>query len=183
MIAMKMPGVESVSKVGVWIAGFAVGAMMIHITIDVLLKYTLNQAVPGTLEIVSAYYMVAAVFFPIAALEISRSSISVDVIYQFLPRAMQVISMALVYLASVIVYWSLAWNSWRDALRSFEVGEVMMGGVMSVSIWPSRFVMPVSLLVAGVVCLWHLALLLTSASARAQLIAVLGPQDAEQEGA
>jgi hypothetical protein len=42
-------------------------------------------------------------------------------------------------------------------------------------IWPSRFLMPVSLLLAGAVCLWHLWRLLTSTQAREELMATRGP--------
>lgn len=180
---MKLPGMQRLANVGVWISGLATLAMMVHITADVALKYLLNQGVPATLEIVSTYYMVATVFLPIAALELSKSSIAVDVVYQYLPRPLQFVCMVVVYLTSVIVYLTLAWNSWGDALRAFRVGEVMMGGVSAVSVWPSRFVMPISLLVAGAVCLWHLILLFVSKEARDTLMLLQGPEVEVKEGA
>ena len=44
------------------ISGLLLLVMMLHVTLDVALKYLLNQPVPGTLEVVSYYYMVGTVF-------------------------------------------------------------------------------------------------------------------------
>ena len=167
--------VRRLSDVGVWLAGISTLLMMAHISADVALKYLINWPIPGTLEIVSAYYMVAAVFLPIAIVELYRSSIAVDTVYQFLPRSLKFFCMILVFVTSAVVYMTLAWTSWGDALRSFAVGEVIMGNI-AVSVWPSRFLMPVSLLLAGIVCLWHLSRLLFSKEGRDELIAVTEPQ-------
>jgi TRAP-type C4-dicarboxylate transport system permease small subunit len=170
---MILAAVRRLSNVGVWLSGLTTMAMMIHITVDTVLRL-FNFPIYGTVEIVSAYYMVAAVFLPIAIVELYHQSISVDTVYQFLPRRLKLVCMIVVFLGSAIVYLTLAWTSWGDSVRSFQVNEVVMGTV-PIIIWPSRFLMPVSLLLAGAVCLWHLWRLLTSAQAREELMAIHGP--------
>lgn len=178
---MILVSLRRVSNAGVWIAGLTTIAMMIHITVDSVLRL-FNVPILGTLEIVSAYYMVAAVFLPIAVVELYQESISVDTIYQYLPRTLKFVCMVVVFVASAIVYLMLAWTSWGDSVRSFQVKEVVMGTV-PIIIWPSRFLMPVSLLFAGAVCLWHLWRLLTSTQGREELMAIRGPQkEADQAG-
>jgi TRAP-type C4-dicarboxylate transport system permease small subunit len=178
---MILSAVRRLSNVGVWLAGLATMAMMVHITVDAVLRL-FNVPIFGTLEIVSAYYMVAAVFLPIAVVELYQESISVDTVYQYLPRTLKFACMVVVFVASAIVYLMLAWTSWGDSVRSFQVKEVVMGTV-PIIIWPSRFLMPVSLLLAGAVCLWHLWRLLTSTQAREELMATRGPQlDAARAG-
>lgn len=172
--------VRRLSDVGVWLAGLSTLLMMVHITADVALKYLFNWPVPGTLEIVSTYYMVAAVFLPIAVVELYRASIAVDTVYQFLPRPVQFLCMIIVFVTSATVYLTLAWTSWGDALRSFAIGEVIMGNI-AVSVWPSRFLMPISLFVAGVVCLWYLYRLLMTKEGRDELIALKEPTVEEAE--
>ncbi len=162
------------SYIGVWLAGLTTMLMMIHITVDSVLRL-FNVPIKGTVEIVSAYYMVAAVFLPIAVVELYHESISVDTIYQFLPRPLQFVCMVVVFSTSAIVYFMLAWTSWGDSWRSFQSGEVVMGTV-PIIIWPSRFLMPVSLVLAGSVCLWHLWRLLSSDEGREELIAIHRPQ-------
>lgn len=158
-----------VTEACLWISSLFLIAMMIHVSLDVALKYTLNMPVPGTLEIVSAYYMVAGVFLPIAAVELLRSAIVVDVAYMFMPRGMKAFCILLGLVASVLVYGVLTWTSWGDAVRSFKIREVMMGTVL-VSVWPSRFVLPVAFLAAAGVCLWHIWAFFTSPEHRSYLI-------------
>jgi TRAP-type C4-dicarboxylate transport system permease small subunit len=171
---MQDTALKRLSLAGVWLAGATTLLMMIHICADVALKYLFNWPIPATLEVVSAYYMVASVFLPIAAVELAHSSISVDTVYQFLPRRGRIAAMALVFAASAAVYLLLAWISWGDARRSFTFGEVMFGTVPLV-VWPSRFLMPLGLSAAGIVCLWHLGCLIGSHTGREQLIAARGP--------
>ena len=83
---------------------------------------------------------------------------------------------ALVLLLCVAAYAGLARITWLDALRSFDRGEVVMGPV-TVVIWPSRFILPISFALAGLVCLWHLARLAVSRDARAELIAPPSPDE------
>lgn len=146
-------------------------AMMVHVSADVALKYVMNRPIPGTLEIVSAYYMVAGVFLPIAAVELTRSSIGVDVAYQYFPPWMKMLCMLMVLTGSTAVYFLLAYTSFGDAMRSFRIREVMMGNVM-VSVWLSRFVLPISFGMAGLVCLYQLWTFLTDAQARANLMSI-----------
>jgi TRAP-type C4-dicarboxylate transport system permease small subunit len=159
------------SVLTVTVSGIFLFAMMIHVSADVVLKYAMNKPIPGTLEVVSAYYMVAGVFLPIAAVELTRTSISVDVAYQFMPRGMQTACMVLVLAGSAAVYLVLAYTSAGDALRSFRIREVMMGNVL-VSVWISRFVLPVSFLLAGAVCVYQLFCFLTDQNERNRLMAI-----------
>jgi TRAP-type C4-dicarboxylate transport system permease small subunit len=152
------------------VSGLALLVMMVQVSADVTLKYLFNKAIPGTLELVSTYYMVAGVFLPIAAVEFVRASISVDVAYQFLPRWMKIVSMTLVLVASIAVYLVLAYTSLGDALESLRRREMMMGNVF-VSVWASRFVLPVSFGLAGVVCIAQLWGFMTDPKTRAGLLA------------
>jgi TRAP-type C4-dicarboxylate transport system permease small subunit len=143
--------------------------MMLHVCADVGMKYAFNQPIPGTLEVVSYYYMVWAVFLPLALVELTRSAVSVELFFNMFPRPVQVVCIAFVLMLCVVTYTGLSWITWFDALRSFSRNEVVMGPV-TVVVWPSRFILPVSFALAGMVCLWHFARLLFSADARSELV-------------
>lgn len=164
------------SDITLVIAGLALFAMMVQVSADVLLKYVANKPIPGTLEFVSAYYMVAGVFLPIAAVELTRSSIAVDVAYQFMPRKMQAACMFIVLVGCIGLYLLLAYTSFGDAMRSYRIGEVMMGNVL-VSVWVSRFILPVSFLLAGLVCLLHLWRFITDPKGRQELLGLSDPAE------
>lgn len=178
---MVFSGLKRLSNFSMWIGGIFMLAMMIHITADVFMKYVFNQPILGTLEIVSTYYMVAGVFLPIAAVEMARGSIGVDVAYQFMPRSMKIFCTAVTLLGSAAVYLVLVWTSWKDAVRSFNIGEMMMGSSL-VIVWPSRFAMPISLVLAGLVCVYYLIGLFASADLRERLIALDAMPDSDANG-
>lgn len=165
------------SNLTLLLSGLFLFAMMVHVAADVALRYAMNSPIPGTLEIVSAYYMVAGVFLPLAAVELARASIAVDAAYQFMPRVMKASCMTMVLTLSAAVYLVLAYTSWGDAMRSFRINEQMMGQHF-VTVWPSRFVLPVSFFLAGVICVAYLYQFFTDKEVRAKLV---GVHDVEQE--
>ena len=77
--------------------------MMLHVCADVALKYLMSRPIEGTLEIVSYYYMVAAVFLPLAFVELTRSAVAVDLFFIMMPRAMKIACMGLVLLTMFTV--------------------------------------------------------------------------------
>uniref|UniRef100_UPI003B52927F TRAP transporter small permease n=1 Tax=Roseovarius indicus TaxID=540747 RepID=UPI003B52927F len=166
---MKFNPLFKLADASVLIAGLAMLSMMTHVTADVVLKYTVNKPIAGTLEIVSAYYMVAVVFLPLAAVEMAREAISVDILYNWLPRRLKIVCMLLALLLSLAVYCGLFWVTLRDAMRSYEIGEVIAGTVY-ISVWMSRFVLPISFALALAMTSWHLMRFVFSPSARAQLL-------------
>jgi len=143
-------------------------AMMIHVCADVFMKYVANRPIQGTLEVVSYYYMVWAVFFPLAFVELTRSAVAVDIFFNMMPKFMKVACMALVLAVCAATYAGLSYITWADALRSFSRNEVVMGPV-AVVVWPSRFVLPISFALAGFVCLWHFGRLCLDSRARDDL--------------
>lgn len=151
------------------ISGLLLLVMMLHVVLDVFMKYVFNQPVPGTIEIVSYYYMVGAVFLPIAFVELSRGSVAVDLFYTMMSRPLKVACMCLVLLLCAAVYAGLAWSTYGDAIRSLSTGEVVMGPVVVV-VWPSRFVLPLSFGLGAMICLFHLAKLVSDKSARDLLV-------------
>lgn len=151
------------------LAGILLILMMLHITVDVFLKALFNSPIQGTLEVTAYYYMVGAVLLPVAAVELAQASISADVFYNLMSRRNKIVLMALILLLSALVYAGLARITWIDAMRAFNRGEFSMGGV-SMLIWPSRFVLPVSFGLGSIVCLWHLGGLILTARIRNKLI-------------
>lgn len=152
------------------VAGILLILMMLNITLDVILKAVFNSPIQGTLEVTAYYYMVGAVLLPIAAVELAQASISADVFYNLMPRRTRAVILALILALCAVTYAGLSWITWIDALRAFKRGEFSMGGV-SMLIWPSRFILPVSFLLGGLACLWNLGGLLFSSRAREALLA------------
>jgi TRAP-type C4-dicarboxylate transport system permease small subunit len=132
--------------------GLALVLMMLHVTADVAGKYLLSAPIPGTAEVVASYYMIATVFLPLAYIEIHRRPIVVDLFYDMLPRFLHPALDLLGTLASAAFYAFLAWQSTLIAWNAWEIGE-MVEGAWRVVVWPSRFLLPLGLVLACLVLL------------------------------
>ncbi|MDQ0314575.1 TRAP transporter small permease subunit [Amorphus orientalis] len=138
------------------VAAAALGLMMLHVTADVVGKYAFNHPIPGTAEVVASYYMVAAVFLPLAWVEIKEGSILVEILYDLLPALGRRIALFLATALSALFYGGLAWLSWGPAVTAWRIGEVVEG-TWRVVIWPTKFLLPIGLALACVVMVLRLA--------------------------
>jgi TRAP-type C4-dicarboxylate transport system permease small subunit len=125
-----------------WIGGLALILMMLHIAADVVARYIFNAPLHGTVEIVSAYYMVAVVFLPLAMIERFNGHIVVELVTQHMPRRIQEVLIGIVALLSALYFAAFTWRTWGDALNKFAVGESALGTVQ-VTVWPTRFYLPI----------------------------------------
>ncbi|MGX1306366.1 TRAP-type C4-dicarboxylate transport system permease small subunit [Amorphus suaedae] len=142
-----------VSRAFAVVAGVTVLLMMLHVTTDVLTKYLLNMPIVGTLEIVSHYYMVAAIFLPLAAVERRRGHLFVELFTAKLaPRAILGLD-AMGCLLGVIFAGSITWMSTIEALRRTRSGEIIDAVYYTIPIWPTRWLVPLG---AGLLALMWL---------------------------
>ncbi len=126
---------------------------MLHVTLDVVLRYTLNKPLTGTIEISSYYYMIAVVFLPLAAVELRNGHIAVEIVSQHLRERTQRLLIGAVCVLSSVFYALLTWRTWLEAVEKMHVGE-MYAGSMNLAIWPPRFLMPLGTGLLTVVLLW-----------------------------
>jgi TRAP-type C4-dicarboxylate transport system permease small subunit len=124
------------------IAGVAVILMMLHINLDVLLRYVFSAPFNNTVEIVSPYYIVAIVFLPFALVERLNANIVVELLSQHLPKRMAELLIALVCILTALYFSAFTWAAWGNAVKQYEFGEVIMGN-SDVTVWPTRFYLPI----------------------------------------
>lgn len=137
------------------VAAMALLAMMLHVTADVIGKYVFNTPIPGTAEIVASYYMVSAVFLPLAWVEITEGSITVELLYDLFGRRAKALILFVATALSALFYGGLVWLSWTPAVKAWRIGEVVEG-TWRVVIWPTKFLLPVGLALACLVMVLRL---------------------------
>lgn len=143
------------SKALAILAGVCVLLMMTHVTMDVVMKFAFNHPIENTIEIVSQYYMVAAVFLPLAVVEIRQEHIVVDLFVRKFPPSISRITYIFSSLLTAFFYFLLMHQSYITAMRSTMINEVMMGSSY-VAIWPSRWFLPVGFGAVGLAILLHI---------------------------
>lgn len=126
------------------VAGVSLILMMVHISADVVAKYILRIPMPGTITVVSNYYMILVAFLPLAFTERRNGQISVEVLTTLMPeryqRGLNIVSM--VFCAAVFA--ALAWQGWIEAGRAQQVGAFEIEQNMKLLTWPARYLLPVS---------------------------------------
>ena len=135
------------------LGGIALVLMMLHVNLDVFGRFLLNSPVPGTLEIVSNYYMVAVVFLPLALVERQNAHISVELLSQHLPRGPRLLLIGLASVAAAVYFAAFTWQTWLDALAKYRIGEYIRGQILIVN-WPSRFLLPVGCALITLLLVW-----------------------------
>jgi len=135
-----------------WTGLIASVLMMSHESLEVVGRY-LDHPLPGTTEIVSAYYMIAVAYLPWAYIARNDNHIVADIFTRAIPpKAMFWVEIAIkiLTLAYVSVF---AWQTVVRALQQMRAGEAMQihGGYLPV--WPSRWVLPIA---AGMMAIYLL---------------------------
>jgi TRAP-type C4-dicarboxylate transport system permease small subunit len=144
-----------------------VGLMAVHVIADVSARYLFNQPLPGTIEIVSLYYMVAVIYLPVAYVQSRRQHIVVTQFTDWLPARARLALDGLVGLLATAVLALLAWRGVVEAMRATELGQQSIAGSYSITSWPPRWFVPFGL---GVMALYTI-----TQSARDLAAALSGP--------
>ncbi len=144
-----------------WLAAAAAVLMMVHISVDVISKYVFRTPLPGTITIVSNYYMVLVAFLPLAFAERRNGHIGVEVLTtRFPPRAQRALNIvSLLFCAAV--FGALTWQSWIEAGRALQIGAFEIEFDVKLLTWPARYLLPLGagLMTAALLAKAALALL------------------------
>ncbi|HEY9816717.1 MAG TPA: TRAP transporter small permease [Candidatus Obscuribacterales bacterium] len=133
---------EWVAKSALVLSAMFLVLMALHVSLDVGLRYIYGKSFPGTLEVVSFYYMVAVVFLPLAYVELQHEHISVDVVVGRLPLALQLTFYLFAGSLGLIYFGMLCYQSYLDALSATLRLETAMAN-FKFYLWPSRWALPV----------------------------------------
>ncbi|HBP70058.1 MAG TPA: TRAP transporter small permease [Alcanivorax sp.] len=148
-------------KIGWWLSrmttaltvvgGLAIALMMLHVTLDVVMRSFFNSPLPGTITVVSHYYMIIAAFLPLAFTEQKNSHISVEVFADLLGHHGRRHLTGWTLPLSGLVFVAMALQSWHEANAKQGIEASVVQGNTSIPIWPTYYVLPVSFVLLSVV--------------------------------
>ncbi|MEQ8348029.1 MAG: TRAP transporter small permease [Sneathiellaceae bacterium] len=141
-------------RVCLWVAILAGTLMMLNVTLDVAGRTLFSVPLPGTTEVVSAYYMVAAAYLPWAWLALNDDHIKVDLFARMLPPRAALVQDVFARLATMAYLALFTWQAWVMALQQTAKGEVWEAAGFYIPVWPTRWMLPL----AGGLMLLFLAL-------------------------
>lgn len=143
-----------------WLVIIALGLLIVHVTIDVVCRAFLNLPLSGTILAVSLFYMPMIAFVPLAFTETRGAHITVEILYDMLPKALQRLSDGLAHVLSILVFSALAWRTWGEAMSKYGIGSSEMEGSLRIPTWPSYFFLPLGFALIITVVVWRLVCLL-----------------------
>jgi TRAP-type C4-dicarboxylate transport system permease small subunit len=147
----------------VWVAILAGTLLMIHVSVDVTGRTVFNHPLPGTTEIVSAYYMILAAYLPWAWVAKNDGHISADLFTRMLPPRLAFWNSVGIKVVTIFYTAVFVWQTWLRAAQQTAAGETWQAGAGYIPIWPSRWVLP---LAAGLMCLYLVLRVAADLSAR-----------------
>lgn len=120
--------------------GAALLVMMLHITLGVLLRAVFGITLPGTIELVSFYYMVCAVFAGLALVVLVNEQVIVEVFLSWVPpRALRLIDAIAAFLSALYAA-LLTYGAWLEARSATRFGEMVAVNGLDLATWPSRWI-------------------------------------------
>jgi len=135
----------------VWVSMIAGTLLMIHVSIDVTGRTIFNQPLPGTTEIVSAYYMILVAYLPWAWIARQDNHLSADLFTRMLPPHVAFWNDLGIKIVTIVYTGVFVWQTWLRAAQQMKGGEVWQAGAGYIPIWPSRWVLPIA---AALMCLY-----------------------------
>ncbi|MEC7762152.1 MAG: TRAP transporter small permease subunit [Pseudomonadota bacterium] len=158
--------VRWIVRINLLIGGLAIAAMLLHIIIDVTARHLFNVPVQGTLEIVSFYYMVGLVYLAIPLVQARSDHIFVELFTVNAPPKRQDLMDAVIRIFSAVLLLFFAWVTTQEALHQSSIRAVVEAGTDTVPVWPTRWLIPLSMVSTAILCLWQSAYLFRHAGER-----------------
>lgn len=124
------------------LAGFVGLLMMLHVTADVIGRTLFHHPLSDTLEIVSAYYMVAIAFLPLAWIARQRGHIIVELFTGWMSKRRVG---ALDAIVGLVTFFYIAFFTYEVTLVAIDrthIGETWESATGFVAVWPSRWLVP-----------------------------------------
>ncbi len=145
--------INTLININIAIAAVALVAMLLHVVVDVVMREFVHAPISETLEIVSYWYMVGLVFLAIPAAQARGEHIQVELFTSALPRRVRMAMDVLVLLLSAAVLVVFTWVSSEEAIRQTQAMTVVEAGSGTLPVWPTRWLVPLSMGSTCLICL------------------------------
>lgn len=136
------------------ISGYAVLAMTLLITMDVILRFAFNAPTKFATE-TSEYLLIVAVSMGLAYTLRERAHIRIDFVVSRLPKQAANWLQPITSFLALIFTSVLLWLSWRQFLTSFTLKTTSRTG-MDVVLWPTQLFIPLGLLVISLLLILNI---------------------------
>jgi TRAP-type C4-dicarboxylate transport system permease small subunit len=153
-------GIVLLSKILFWIAGAGLVGMLLLIVADVIGIKIFSKPVPGGIELVT-FFAVVAISFAVAHTQVMRGHVAVDFIVEKFPRRLKLVVGVFTMFLSVCLLAVMAWYTFKYAAKLRSTGEVSM--TQKIPFYPFVYGMAVCFVVTFLVLVGDLGKSITKA--------------------
>jgi len=116
--------------------------MMVHVTLNAVLRKYFGNPIDYTLEITQYWYMPVIAFLGFMAAQRRGQHIAADLIFQMLPTATRRFVLGLFWIVAAAVVAGLARYGWNEAEFAREIGK--HAGITPVPAWQPYYLAPLA---------------------------------------
>ena len=127
-------------------------AIVLHISLDIVMRTTIRVSMPATLELVTRYYMILLALMPLGWVEWKNRMISVEVVTDLFGAVFKRWLDIAIALFSLVLYLLFTWATWDKAIDQYNIGAYVTTLNQRLPVWPTYFVLPLSFGLAAFVC-------------------------------
>lgn len=127
-------------------------AIVLHVSLDIVMRTTIRVSMPATLEMVTRYYMILLALMPLGWVEWKNRMISVEVVSDLFGSAVKRWLDVIIALFSLALYVVFTWATWDKAVEQYSIGAYVTTLSQRLPVWPTYFVLPLSFGLAAFVC-------------------------------
>ena len=136
--------VGEVVKYAGWVAGATVIILMLHIVLDVFMRYTFNSPMPATIEVVSYWWMILITFLGQGMTQRRREHLEVTLLTDLMPEVQRLGTVIGGRFLTLITVSALGFYGMLAAIEQTHRGEIAMGSV-TILVWPFRWMVPIGM--------------------------------------
>jgi len=133
-----------------WVSGGALVAIVLLVSIDVILRATLNLPVLGSYEL-SQLMMVFVAVFSFSYCQVFRNHISIPVITQRFPKRVQAVLESISWLIGCVLFALVAWQSIIHGITLTKAGQETLA--LGIPVGPFYFVIVAGMILFSLVLL------------------------------
>ena len=131
-------------KAVMWVSCFFTALMMLHITLDVVLRVTINSPITGTFEVASNYYMVSVMYLPLAYVSRTEGQIIVELFTRGFSKKTLLWWDSVTNGIAALYVGAFAFYTGLMAVEQTETGELVEMGDGFLVVWPARWMLPIA---------------------------------------
>ena len=125
------------------VAEVAIVLMMVHITAELVSRWTFRQGLESVPEFVAFYYMTSVAFLSLAYVTRGNGQIAAEFFTQYMkPRQREVLEGVIGILLGLFML-LLTWQLTQEAVTMTAMAEVHQGVTFNLPKWPGRWIMAI----------------------------------------